>query len=266
MPVSIKGTGGGSVTLDAGAAASATTLTLPNTTGTVALTASPTFSGTLTATTITSPAATALTIQSAGTTAMTINTSQNIGIGTTSPDYPLTIQGGDAVISIKDTGGTTRAYVGVGGVLGAAPTGALRVRSEQGGIYFGYQGAVQAAIDTSNNFQFNSGFGSSATAYGCRAWANFSGSTPTIRASGGVTSITKNGTGSYTLNFSFTMPDANYSVVAVCNDNPGVNPGFSSVQGAGTTTASPNIVTAYNSSGGSWTNFDATYVRCAVFR
>jgi len=34
MPVSIKGTGGGSVTLDSGAAASATTLTLPNVTGT----------------------------------------------------------------------------------------------------------------------------------------------------------------------------------------------------------------------------------------
>jgi len=35
MPVSIKGSGGGGVTLDAGAAASATTLTLPNTSGTI---------------------------------------------------------------------------------------------------------------------------------------------------------------------------------------------------------------------------------------
>ena len=35
MPVSIKGTGGGSVTLDAGAAAADTTLTIPNVTGTV---------------------------------------------------------------------------------------------------------------------------------------------------------------------------------------------------------------------------------------
>lgn len=39
MPVSIKGSGGGSVTLDAGAAASDTTLTLPNTNGTVINTA-----------------------------------------------------------------------------------------------------------------------------------------------------------------------------------------------------------------------------------
>jgi hypothetical protein len=43
----------------------------------LALTSSPTFSGTVTATTVTSPAATALTLQSAGTTAITIDTSQN---------------------------------------------------------------------------------------------------------------------------------------------------------------------------------------------
>lgn len=35
MPVAIKGSGGGSVTLDAGAAAADTTLTLPNTSGTI---------------------------------------------------------------------------------------------------------------------------------------------------------------------------------------------------------------------------------------
>jgi hypothetical protein len=34
MPVTIKGTGGGSVTLTTGAAATDTTLTIPNTTGT----------------------------------------------------------------------------------------------------------------------------------------------------------------------------------------------------------------------------------------
>jgi len=37
MPIAVKGTGGGSVTLTAGAAATDTTLTLPNTTGTVVL-------------------------------------------------------------------------------------------------------------------------------------------------------------------------------------------------------------------------------------
>jgi len=44
-----------------------------------------TFGAAATTNTITSAAATALTLQSAGTTAMTIDTSQNVGIGTTSP-------------------------------------------------------------------------------------------------------------------------------------------------------------------------------------
>ena len=151
MPVSIRGTAGGSVTLSSGAAATDTTLTLPNTTGTVALTASPTFSGTLTATTITSPASTALTIQSAGMTAMTVSTSQNVGIGTSSPDYLLTLQSTDAAISMKDSGGTTRAYIGVSGAFGSAPTGALRLRSDQGGLVYGYAGSEQMRIDTSGN-------------------------------------------------------------------------------------------------------------------
>ena len=48
--------------------------------------------------------------------------------------------------------------------------------------------------------------------YMCRAWVNFNGtSTVAIRASGNVSSITDNGTGFYTVNFSTSMPDANYS-------------------------------------------------------
>ena len=50
--------------------------------------------------------------------------------------------------------------------------------------------------------------------FGCRAWVNFDGTTATpstIRGSGNVSSITKNGTGDYTLNFTTAMPDANYS-------------------------------------------------------
>ena len=64
----------------------------------------------------------------------------------------------------------------------------------------------------SGNMSFNSGYGSAAVAYGCRAWVNFNGtSTVAIRASGNVTSITDNGTGDYTVNFTTAMPDANYA-------------------------------------------------------
>jgi hypothetical protein len=48
--------------------------------------------------------------------------------------------------------------------------------------------------------------------YACRAWVNFNGTgTPAIRASGNVSSITDNGTGSYTVNFATAMQDALYA-------------------------------------------------------
>jgi hypothetical protein len=37
-----------------------------------------------------------------------------------------------------------------------------------------------------------------------------------IRLSGNVSSITDNGTGDYTVNFTTAMPDVNYSVTATC--------------------------------------------------
>jgi hypothetical protein len=71
--------------------------------------------------------------------------------------------------------------------------------------------AVDATL--SGDLAFNSGYGSAATAYGCRAWVNFNGTgTVAIRGSGNVSSITDNGTGLYTVNFSTAMPDTNYSI------------------------------------------------------
>lgn len=51
----------------------------------------------------------------------------------------------------------------------------------------------------------------------CRAWVNFNGTgTVAIRASFNVSSITDNGTGDYTVNFTNAMPDVNYSDVYGC--------------------------------------------------
>lgn len=75
------------------------------------------------------------------------------------------------------------------------------------------------AITTSGNLQFNSGYGSVATAYGCRAWVNFNGTgTPAIRSSGNVSSITDNGVGLYTVNFTTAMPDTNFAVACSGGD------------------------------------------------
>ena len=53
--------------------------------------------------------------------------------------------------------------------------------------------------------------------YMCRAWVNFNGTgTVAIRASGNVSSITDNGTGNYTVNFTTAMPNANYAANISC--------------------------------------------------
>jgi hypothetical protein len=52
----------------------------------------------------------------------------------------------------------------------------------------------------------------SAPVYACRAWVNFNGTgTVSIRASGNVSSISDNGVGNYTMNFSTALPDTNYA-------------------------------------------------------
>jgi hypothetical protein len=83
-------------------------------------------------------------------------------------------------------------------------------------------GATAAEIfraKSTGDFQFNSGYGSVATAYGCRAWVNFNGTgTVAIRASGNVSSITDNDLGDYTVNFTTAMPDANYSVAGMISE------------------------------------------------
>jgi hypothetical protein len=68
----------------------------------------------------------------------------------------------------------------------------------------------------SGNLSFNSGYGSAAVAYGCRAWVNFNGTgTIAIRSSGNVSSITDRGIGEYTVNFTTAMPDVNYAVTSL---------------------------------------------------
>ena len=60
----------------------------------------------------------------------------------------------------------------------------------------------------------------SAPIYAARAWVNFNGTgTVAIRASGNVSSITDNGTGDYTVNFTTAMSDANYAISGMSGFN-----------------------------------------------
>lgn len=127
-------------------------------------------------------------------------------------------------------------------------------------------GTQRAEFDASGNFLFNSGYGSVATAYGCRAWVNFNGTgTVAIRASGNVTSITDNGTGEYTLNFTTALPDANYSIVGSCGTGAAGNDDFNLTTNfnvAPTTTAAR--VGSQRANSGVAT--DAAYISVAIFR
>lgn len=58
----------------------------------------------------------------------------------------------------------------------------------------------------------------SAPVYGARAWVTFTGgATPSILASGNVSSVVRNGTGDYTVTLTTAMPDANYAVSAIAS-------------------------------------------------
>ena len=98
--------------------------------------------------------------------------------------------------------------------INADTSNGLKLTSDTSGqIDFQSAGSTKALIDTSGNLKFNSGYGSAATAYGCRAWVNFNGTgTVAIRDSANVSSITDRGAGTYTVNFSTNMPDGNYAV------------------------------------------------------
>ena len=62
--------------------------------------------------------------------------------------------------------------------------------------------------------------------YAARAWVNFNGTgTVSIRAAVNVSSITDNGTGNYSVNFTTAMPDASYAAVVagIQGDGGGTN-------------------------------------------
>jgi hypothetical protein len=106
-------------------------------------------------------------------------------------------------------------------------------------------------------------------AYQCRAWVNFNGTgTVAIRASGNVTSITDNGTGSYTLNFSTAMPDANYAVAAIIRPDGGSGRFDTAIINGGTapTTSAVRINTGISVYGVDNYNVDELIVCVSIFR
>jgi len=85
----------------------------------------------------------------------------------------------------------------------------------------------------------NGGQSGTAPIYAARAWVNFDGTTttPAIRASGNVSSVARNATGDYTVNFTTAMPNANYSIAGMNNEGNGFSIHGNNTVTAPTTTA-----------------------------
>ena len=103
----------------------------------------------------------------------------------------------------------------------------------------------------------------------CKAWVNFNGtSTVAIRASYNVSSITDNGTGDYTVNFTTAMVDANY-IVSLAPNSCGLN---SAIIGALHAASNWGTPTTYTSSAvriistGNGGSADAPTFGLAIFR
>ena len=177
-----------------------------------------------------------LVLQTNGTTtAVTISTGQVVTLA-----QPLPVaSGGSGVTTSTGTGAV---------VLGTSPT---------------------LATPTFDSAQLATVTGT-APLYMCRAWVNFNGQgTVAIRASGNVSSITDSGVGTYIVNFTTAMPDANYVVAANATlsysllniFSPGINTGSTGNAVAPTTSACSMYIATSNTA-----TFDPDYVNVSIFR
>jgi hypothetical protein len=161
----------------------------------------------------------------------------NVGIGTSSPSAKLSVYGAgqttSSISTISNLGGSVYVQDSGGGsgnggaiILGAQQGAFAAIKAlitdgsinTVGELSFSTRNAVSDATLTERlritatgtiNAQGNPITNSPTTA---KAWVNFNGTvTPSIRSSYNVSSITKNGTGDYTVNFATALANANYS-------------------------------------------------------
>lgn len=128
---------------------------------------------------------------------------------------------------------------------------------------------VQSSV-TGTPPQFNDGNGTQ-TGTLCRAWVNFNGTgTVAIRASFNVSSITDNGTGDYTVNFTNALSDANYCVTTTTTGYAPGNPtrivGIKGNEATGATTKTTSAVAIQSGQTGGANLYDMAELNVAIFR
>lgn len=191
--------------------------------------------------------------------------------------------GGDDGVLVFQSKGTETARINTDKqIVAAAGTASLPIYSTTGdlntGIYFPAADTIGFVCGGTEDFRVDgtgqlwntveSEVGTDYTTlykgYLCRAWVNFNGTgTVAIRASGNVTSITDNGTGDYTVNFTTAMPDANYSYVGTAGRNGATATTIVDGTDVVPTTSAFDVHTRRNSDN---IQVDAAYVYVAIFR
>lgn len=125
---------------------------------------------------------------------------------------------------------------------------------------------LKNASSGSNNIVLNTDgtIGGTCLTQTCRAWVNFNGTgTVAIRASYNISSITDNGVGDYTVNFTTAMVDANYSVVVSSPyGTNGTTVTFANLKS--TATGSCGVI--QSATGGGGANTDPSLFCVSVFR
>ena len=199
----------------------------------------------------------------AGLTAGNVTTNANLTGGVTSVGNVATV-----VTNANLTGAVTSVgnASSLGSFTSAQLAAALTNETGSGSAVFGTSPTLTSATLTTptiNSAQVPTISGT-APLYMCRAWVNFNGTgTVAIRAEGNVSSITDNGTGDYTVNFTTAMPDANYAALASGVGNNNTTARFITIKNGGTYSTTAVQVYVTDVSAGS---ADTATVTVGIFR
>ena len=168
-----------------------------------------------------------------------------------------TLTAGTGISVSASTGASTIANTGVTsvsagtGISVSATTGALTVTNT--GLVAGgtiATGTVTTLTTTTISDGTNSTSSTNCIKGSAKAWVNWgvSGTTVTVNNSYNVTSVTRVGTGDYTVNFTNAMPNANYVVSGTCQTTFSYVPVFSIKYNVAPTTTSCEFYTSTTTS------------------